>query len=510
MPKFCLFLWMFLGFAGGVWAQQDPIVMRVNGDKMTRSDFEYAYNHSVGKERKSLDAFVDSLVNFRLKVSAAEKAGLDTLQSFRKEQIEYRRRLAKSYLVNEKIQEEQAVRLYTEKGFPLRETVWISQVFKHIPQSASSFRIRDVSSLLDSVYMALKSNPQIDFSSLVEKYSDVKETLPLNRLQAPEEIEKVAFTLQEGEVSQPFFSPQGMHVVKVVRRKADMSLEDARQEITIRLSRQQATEASDLVRKLKERYRYSPDKTGLDELMAKGATDKPLFTLDGRIYTGTDFARFAEGYARGGEKQYEAFVTKTVLDYEHAHLEQKYPEFGWALKKYRDSVLVAEITSREIGEPARKNESGLVTYFDSNKSDYRWDEPRFRGVLLHSVDKKTIKLAKRIVKKFPEQEWEKALQRAFNTPTEEIVKVEQGLFAKGSNRYVDKLVFKEGQFEPLKSHPFTAVIGEKQKGPETLEEVRKQVSSDYSAYLEKRWMEQLRAGGKVEINEEVLKTVNNH
>ena len=62
----------------------------------------------------------------------------------------------------------------------------------------------------------------------------------------------------------------------------------------------------------------------------------------------------------------------------------------------------------------------------------------------------------------------------------------------------------------LTSFPFTTFLGEKVKGPETYQEVRGLLVGDYQNYLEERWIAQLRSTAKVEINQEVLKTVNNH
>jgi peptidyl-prolyl cis-trans isomerase SurA len=71
-------------------------------------------------------------------------------------------------------------------------------------------------------------------------------------------------------------------------------------------------------------------------------------------------------------------------------------------------------------------------------------------------------------------------------------------------------VFKKGDFEPLKSYPFTVVLGEKKKGPESYHEIIPQLIRDYQNHLDALWTERLRASAKVEINQEVLKTVNNH
>lgn len=57
------------------------------------------------------------------------------------------------------------------------------------------------------------------------------------------------------------------------------------------------------------------------------------------------------------------------------------------------------------------------------------------------------------MKKTPEKEWAEVLRQTFNTSGEEKIKVEQGIFADGDNKYIDKLVFKKGDFEPLMSYP---------------------------------------------------------
>ncbi len=514
MPRFPLIVFALLGVAGSVSAQQSPVLMRVNGDAITRSDFEAVYPARVttGKGRKSLDALVDSFVDFRLKVDAAEAAGLDTSRVFREKEVEYRRRLTKRFLSDEQAEEKRIAQAYESSGEHTRTKVWVSQIVHYLPQTTSNYRLQAAEARMDSISRVLQAASYPDFASFVQQFSDNKDTLCLGKFQMLVELEQVASELREGEISKPFFTPQGIHIIKVIRRMDVMPLADMHEELSGRLSRKQpvgeATAA--WVERLKGEYSYSPDRAGLEELYANGSTGRALFTLDGKTYTGRDFERFAAGYPLGVKKQYEAFVMKAVLDYENGLLEQKYPDFRRTLNAYRDSLLVSEITYREIMVPLQRDEAGLASFFYANASDYHWKEPRFKGVVLHSSDKKTLKLAKRLVKKFPEEEWAGALKRAFNSPTSEVVQVEQGLYARGSNPYVDKLVFKEGHFTPLKSYPFTAVIGEKQKGPEKLKEVREQVLTDYRTLLETRWVKRLREESKVEINEEVLKTVNNH
>ena len=61
--------------------------MTVNGKPVTRSEFEYSYNKNNEEtvvDKKSVNEYVDLFVNFKLKVLAAEAAGIDTTADFRK------------------------------------------------------------------------------------------------------------------------------------------------------------------------------------------------------------------------------------------------------------------------------------------------------------------------------------------------------------------------------------------------------------------------------------------
>ena len=247
-----------------------------------------------------------------------------------------------------------------------------------------------------------------------------------------------------------------------------------------------------------------------DELLAKGSTSRVLFTLDGKAYGGKEFAGFAAVYPAGTRRQLEAFTVKTILDYENSRLELKHPEFCALVQGHRDSMLLAEITDREVGKRSVVDEAGLKAYFEAHRSDFHWDEPRYKGIVLHCTTKRVAKQVRKFLKQIPEEEWMDAIRLTFNAGDTPKVQAEQGLFAPGDNAYVDDLVFKGKDATPVLSFPFTAVQGRKQKGPDSWQEVREPLVTAYRNYLETHWVAKLRAAGKVEIDQEVLKTVNNH
>ena len=153
-------------------------------------------------------------------------------------------------------------------------------------------------------------------------------------------------------------------------------------------------------------------------------------------------------------------------------------------------------------------EQELEKYFKQRRSDYGWGTPHFRGAVIHCQDKKTAKKIKKYLQKYPERHWPKA----WNSMPEEITKearLETGLFPIGKNPFVDKLVFKCGTFDPLTDYPYSWVLGKKlKKGPTHWEDVREKVYQDCKKDKKEAEMEAIIRKYELEIDEEVLKTVN--
>ena len=99
------------------------------------------------------------------------------------------------------------------------------------------------------------------------------------------------------------------------------------------------------------------------------------------------------------------------------------------------------MTRQKVELPAMNDRVGLATYFKFHSSDYQWDNPRYKGVVLHCADKRLRSGQKKMLKKLPADEWMDKLRQTFNTSGAEKIQIEQGTFADGENKYVNKLVF---------------------------------------------------------------------
>ncbi|WP_321518336.1 peptidylprolyl isomerase [uncultured Bacteroides sp.] len=412
--------------------------------------------------------------------------------------------------------------------------VQVAHIFKSLLQDVTKEQENRATMQMDSIYKALQNGA--DFAALAKNFSDDKGTasrggeLPwIGFRQTVKEFENVVFSLNKGEISNPFRSPSGLHIVKLIDRKPIESFEEKKEEIIRRMNRQgrgnKGVEA--FVEKLKTEYKFSYNDKGVNEIKSlmkniQAGKDSltsahslnlsgDLFTLNGTNYPVKGFIIWAMTQHGTAEKQLKDYTNNFILNYENGQLEQKYPEFGHLMQEYRDGILLFDVSNRKVWDKASKDEKGLAAFFQENSSSYKWDSPRFKGVIAHCKDKKTAKAVKKLTKNNSEEEWATVIRKAFNNDSVSLVKVEKGLFAKGSNKYVDKLKFKSGNPEPLKDYPVTIVLGKMLKGgPESYKDVRGPVTADYQNYLEADWIKELREKYKVEINQQILKTVNNH
>ena len=93
------------------------------------------------------------------------------------------------------------------------------------------------------------------------------------------------------------------------------------------------------------------------------------------------------------------------------------------------------------------------------------------------------------------------------------MKIIRGPFKAGKNDFANYYIFKTSQKKPdaLEGFPVVGVIGKLQKkGPDTYEDVRGAVTTDYQNHLEKEWVKVLRAKYPYTVYPEAINTVNNH
>lgn len=84
--------------------------------------------------------------------------------------------------------------------------VKVMRIFRYLPQTALPHHLREAQILMDSLYHVLETHPDIDFRTLVNKYSDDKKEFWMGWLQTSQEFEEVAFSLKMESIQSRFYT----------------------------------------------------------------------------------------------------------------------------------------------------------------------------------------------------------------------------------------------------------------------------------------------------------------
>ena len=473
--KKTLLLLFSLVCGASLHAQDDPVVMRVNGQPVLRSEFEYNYNKNNSEgvvDKKSVEEYAQLYADYKLKVMAAKDARLDTLSSFQKEFRLYRDQQIRPMLIPAGAVDVECRAYYDHILASLggKELVQPAHIFLRVPQNASQQEQEAVKVRIDSVYAALQSGA--DFGELAKQVSQDPQTavhggmLPwIGPNQTLKEFEDVVYSLEVGRYSEPFLSTVGYHVVKLMGKKPLETYEQLKPNI--------------------QRYLESQ---GLENQLSANVLDSLV-------------------EQSGSQKTVEQ-----ILDEETERLCAQDASLKYLVQEYYEGLLLFEECSREVWEPAKTDTAGMQKFFKKNKKKYAWSEPHFRGMLYYCQNARDVKAVKKALKKVDESHWTDSIRHQFNKDSV-TVRMEHRMFVKGENGQVDRLAFKDKKAEvkEMTGFPYVAVVGKVlKKGPKEWTDVSNQLVGDYQRHREEAFVKELRQRYTVEIDSEALKTVNKH
>ena len=208
-------------------AQSDPVTWA--GVDVPRSEFEYSYNKNNTDgviDKKTVEEYVELFVNYKLKVQAALDAKYDTLSSFKTEFAQYRDQQVLPTFVTDADMLAEAHKVYdqTVENIGPDGLVSAAHILILTPQKATEEQQQEAKRRIDSVYTALQAGA--DFEALAKQVSQDPGSARrggmlgwFSRHQMVKEFEDAAFALQPGQMSKPFQSPYGWHIILMKERK---------------------------------------------------------------------------------------------------------------------------------------------------------------------------------------------------------------------------------------------------------------------------------------------------
>lgn len=238
MKQLTLLLFVLLIFLSTSFSQtvDDPVLITIAGEKITKSEFLAVYqknnikNEELNKE--NVEAYLELFINYKLKVHEAEALGLDTLTSFVNELAGYRRQLARPYLSNREVMDKLIKEAYDRMQWDIRAL----HILIKISQNASP---KDTLAAYNKIMNIRRQILEgADFSEMAKQYSDDpsakdrpaengRPPIPGNGgdlgfftvLNLVYPFENAAYSLNVGEISMPVRTSYGYHLIKVVDKK---------------------------------------------------------------------------------------------------------------------------------------------------------------------------------------------------------------------------------------------------------------------------------------------------
>lgn len=263
--------------------------MTINGKQIKLSEFEYLYhkNNQQQVEKETLDQYVERFVLYKQKVADAEAAGIDTTLAFVKEFEGYQKDLAAPYMTEDTTYKWQ---LISEAYDRYKKELDIDHFMLPVGPTpeANAPGLARMDSIRNCV---LKGESWEDlanrYSSDPSKQRNHGHYGYVSSGMFPYDFENVVYNTPVGEVSQPFVTQFGIHMIRVNNMR---ERNDARAEHILKLFPQNVTEEQKAAIKVKIDSIYELLKAGANfEDMARAESQ------DGSAKRGGDLGWFGRG-----------------------------------------------------------------------------------------------------------------------------------------------------------------------------------------------------------------------
>jgi len=416
-----------------------------------------------------------------------------------------------------------------------------AQILLAFPPGANDAYKNKTAKLADSLYQRLMKGE--DLAKLASQFSNdyisaaSKGMIPdFGVGQYDPEFEKVAFSLKNGQISKPFLTSHGYHIIKRIgsvpviadpKNKANM------EELKSKLNssdRMQAAKNGVIEKALKQipvkKFSYSDKELMIlsDSLLDNKPLISPvtvtkntnLFSIGDQTYTVDDYITYAQTWrykADGtGAKPYkqvmDEFMHHQAEQYYRSHLEDFNPDFRRQMEEFKDGNLFFEIMQREIWGKAQNDTAALEAYYAQNKTRYNWKKSA-DAVVFFCNDEASEKALYDQVKKNPSG-W----KPASDALAEKVVA--------DSSRYELEQIPNTGGTAVMQAGMVTSPVKNKTDGsvsfayilktypanmPRNYSEAKGLVISDYQVELEKTWVAELKKKYPVKIDEKVFQQI---
>lgn len=644
LKHFFTFLFAVTVFFTNAQSDEKEVLFTVDDEPVYVSEFLRVYNKNLDlvqdESQKDIDEYLSLFTSYKLKLKEAKALKLDKKPSYLRELNTYKKQLAKNFIYDNKVTDELVEEAYERISYDIKanhilvripedanpqdtlaafnsigklrdralsegfETVrkevhngktiygeelgyfsGFRMVYKfetvafntNVGEISKPFRTRfgyHIVKVLDKrksrgertvahIMVALKQNDTLsenpetriqdiykklnqgeEFEALAKQFSDDKNSASKGGKLAAfssgqlssSEFEDVAFNLENiGDVSKPFKTQYGWHIVKLHEKKLTPEFEEVKSELEAKVKRDERSKLIDkaLTEKLRLKYNVSDVPDALSyfasilsddyykrtwKLPADFKGDTPLVKIGKQQFTYINFGAYLEKTQRGVsakstfeeivKEKYNTFLNTRLIKYQENHLEEENQEFANIVNEYRDGLLLFDLMETTIWNTAKSDSLQARNYYNTNKEKYILPK-RIDAVVASSAKQRTLKKVSKLLEQDMSLE---DIKKLVNNNGEVHVVFTSGIMDANHQALPKNFQFTKGISKIYKHNKAFIVAKVKEVLPKqlkTFEEAKGLIISDYQAYKEENWVNQLKEKYKVVINQNVLNKVKN-
>ena len=309
----------------------NDVLFTVDDETVLASEFIRVYNKNLDlvkdESQKDIDNYLDLFIDYKLKLQEAKKLGLDKKPNYLRELANYRKQLAKNYLTDSNVTDALIEEAYDRTAYEVKASHILVRLMENAPAEDTLKAYNEILKLRERVlnegFEKVKKevhNGQTIFAEDLGYFSGFKMVY---------DFENVAYNTPVGELSQPFRTRFGYHIIKVFdKRKSRGEVEVAH--IMISKNKSQDSVNQNLEQRINDIYNKLQQGESFESLAKQFSEDKSSATKGGKL------SPFSGGQLSSKEFENTAF-SLTKKDEISKPVET---DFGWHIIKLHNKKSV--------------------------------------------------------------------------------------------------------------------------------------------------------------------------
>jgi peptidyl-prolyl cis-trans isomerase SurA len=374
-------LCFWLSFAQDQPKNTDALIT-INNEEISVDEFMNIYSKNIqlveDKGQNGIEDYLELYINYKLKIADAKSEGFDKKQSYLKEYEKYKNQLINTFLTDKKVTSELLQEAYSRTKVEVKAQHILVRTTGQDTLSALNqireFRSRFLNESFENLKKSIHNGNDI-FVEDLGYFSAFKMVY---------DFENAAYNTPVGEISQPFKTQFGYHVVKVLNKRPSLGLAEAAH---IMIAKKSNNTEQTAEQRINELYRlieqgesfedlakqYSDDKSSAEN----GGKLKPFKSgeINSELFVDTAFSLDVGAISNPIQTKYGWHIIKLLNKKPIESFEQL--KFELEKKVKRDSRsqvikkrMVASIMKQYQVQAPKSNTTS--TYYKKNKDESRW------------------------------------------------------------------------------------------------------------------------------------------